>query len=115
MSELRESRDEDYRNVQKRIEDLTIKALDIYDKVLDAEENDPEVNLDKKIKVSDTVMLELSGHRAAQKVHSVNTSATLEEIEEFKRRGREAAKEAGMLVELEEDKDGTFKEGSQTE
>jgi hypothetical protein len=40
---------------------------------------------------------------------SLTLHATTEEIEEFKKRGIEAARESGFLVELEEDGEGNFK------
>jgi len=108
MSELRGERDSKYGEVSERISFLTQRALDVYEGVLAAEKDDPEINLTTRLKVSDTVMLELSGHRAAQKVHSVNTSATLDEISEFKKRGIKAAQESGMLVVLSKKDDGTY-------
>ena len=115
LSELRGERDARYDDVQERIREQTQLALDVYQRILEAEESDPVVNLKDKVGVANTVMLELSGHRAAQKVHQVNTQATLDEIAAFKERGKAAAAEAGLLVKLEESPDGTFKEVPITE
>lgn len=106
LSEIREDRDGKFADVQERIALLTQRALDIYEEILTDETTG--ASLDQKMKVSDTVMLELSGHRVANKVHAVSTSATLEEITAFKERGRKAAAEAGMLVSLEKKEDGTY-------
>lgn len=107
LSELRTERDEKYKDVAERIALLTQRALDIYEEVLEAEKDpsdsafNPEVSLSQQLKVADTVMLELSGHRAAQKVHSLTTTSTLKEIEEFKKRGRDAMASANLTIEAE--------------
>ena len=98
LSGMRRTRDEEAVHVSERIADLTEKALDVYNKIFDLAV--PNLVTGQEQKAANTVMLELSGHRAATRIESrsMSTTATLEEIEEFKRRGIAAAKESGMIV-----------------
>lgn len=101
LSVMRKGRDEKAIETSEKIEDLTERALKVYDKIFDDEGGLIPIEMQKK--VADTVMLELSGHRAAVKIHSVSTIATLKEIEEFKTRGIQAQRDAGMIVDIEEE------------
>ena len=58
---------------------------------------------DLKKKTADTVLMEIGGHRAPTRIDSrnLNVTANAEDIEEFKRRGIEAAKAAGLLTFVE--------------
>lgn len=98
LSELREKRDEEYVEVSKEVSRLAEKALAIYEEIMD----NPSGDLKLKKETADTVLMDLGGHRAPTKIdtRSSHISATLEEINEFKRLGLKAAKEAGMLVEI---------------
>jgi hypothetical protein len=64
-----------------------------------------------KKETADTIVMDIAGMRAPVKTEtkSLTLHATTEEIEEFKKRGIEAARESGFLVELEEDGEGNFK------
>lgn len=98
LSIMRKGRDEKAVEVSERIEDLTEKALEVYDEIFNNAGD--LIPIDMRKKTADTVMLELSGHRAATKIHSVSTTATLKEIEEFKARGIQAQRDAGMIVDV---------------
>lgn len=100
-SEVRYSRDEEVKKVSEKIRVLTNKALKVYHEVFDDESG--ECGLKDKMKAADVVLLELSGLRAPTRIqaHHVTTTLTSDELEEFKRRGIAAAREAGMLVEVE--------------
>ena len=62
-----------------------------------------QVSYKLKKETADTVVLDLAGHRAPTKIdtRSMHFTASLEEIEEFKRRGIAAARAAGMIVDIE--------------
>lgn len=99
LSVMRRSRDDAAVEVSERIAVLTERALDTYEEIFD----DDVATVDQKRKTADVVMLELSGYRVPTKVQSQSFSAvaTLQEIEEFKKRGLEAQRAAGMIVEVE--------------
>ena len=98
ISEIRKSRDEYVKECNEKVMDLTEKALNFYTQVLDSPANDP-----MKLKVADTVMLELSGLRVPTKTQSnnLNLHATMEDINNFKRRGLEAARLRGDVVDVD--------------
>ena len=99
LSEMRGERDEHYKKVNEEIKALTIKALNTYHQLFDSPNIDPKM----KKETADTITLEIAGMRAPTKVdtRTLHAHATLEEIEEFKRRGLEAARESGMLAVVE--------------
>jgi len=101
LSDIRFGRDEEAKKTSEKIRVLTNKALQTYHDIFDDESG--ESNLKDKKAVADTVVLELSGLRAPTKVHSVHASYTLteEELEGFKKRGLEAARESGIVIEAE--------------
>lgn len=98
LSDMRKERDEDTYDAVKEIDKLTEKALNVYHEIFD---DDSEGRSLKK-KTADTITLELSGLRVPTRIESktFNTVATLEEIEEFKKRGIAAARESGMIIDL---------------
>ena len=100
LSEIRLERDEEAKKVSEKIRILTNKAIEVYHEIFDDESG--ECTLRDKKAVADTVLLELSGLRAPTKIqsHSVSTTLTLDELEEFKRRGIQAAKESGLVVDV---------------
>lgn len=106
LSIMRRTRDEAAVETQNRITVLAEQALDVYQQIFENE--DGQANIDLQKKAADTVVLELSGLRVPTKIqsHSVNTTATLEEIEALKERGKEAMRVAGMIVELPEEETG---------
>ena len=106
LSVMRKSRDEKAIEVTERIADLTDQALNVYEELFKGE----NVSDETKRKAADTVTLELSGYRVPTRIQSQRLSsvATLEEIEEFKRRGIEAGRASGKIVDLDEN--GELKE-----
>jgi predicted transcriptional regulator len=100
LSEIRLERDEDAKKTVEKIRVLTSKALQVYHDIFDSDES----TMSAKKDVADTVVLELSGLRAPTRVQSVSAQYTLtkEELEDFKRRGAEAAKEAGIVIDIKE-------------
>jgi len=98
LSEMRKDRDEDTYDTVKEIDALTKKALGVYNDIFDDETS--EIGLKKK--TADVITLELSGLRVPTRIqsHSFNATATLEEIEEFKKRGIAAGRESGMIIDL---------------
>ena len=102
LSKMREERDGGYLKLNEEIRELTEKAIMTYHEIFDDEMD--KYSPEQKRKTADTVMLELSGLRAPTRIDSrnINTTATLEEIEEFKKRGIQAARESGNLIDLGE-------------
>jgi len=99
LSNLREERDEHYVKLNEEIKALTLKAMKTYHQLFDSPSTDAKL----KKETADTVSLDIAGLRAPTKVDSrhLSITATPEEIAEFKRRGLKAARESGMLVEVE--------------
>lgn len=100
LSEIRLERDEEAKKVSEKIRILTNKALAVYHEIFDDESG--ECTLRDKKNTADTVLLELSGLRAPTKIQSqhVSTTLTLQELEEFKKRGIQAARESGLIVDV---------------
>jgi len=98
-SELRRARDDEYEELREEILKLTKKSLEVYNQILEKEDEPTKLKKD----TADTVVLELSGLRVPTRVDSrmMHMNVTPEEIEEFKRRGIEAAKQSGQLVEVD--------------
>jgi DNA-binding CsgD family transcriptional regulator len=102
LAVMRRGRDEEALKVSERIEYLTQKALDVYEKIFENKDGAAPIKLQKE--TADTVALDLSGYRAPTKIQSFHATATLEEIEEFKKRGIQAQREAGMIVEVPDER-----------
>jgi len=104
IAEVREGRDEDTKKVTEKIRILTDKALTTYNKLFDEDKTDPKLKKD----TADTVVLELSGLRVPTRVqaHHISTVLSKGELEEFKERGIKAAREGGLIVDVEEIKEG---------
>lgn len=102
LSEVRMERDLEVKKTMNKIKDLTERALEIYNIMLNDESG--ECTLKDKKAVADTVVLELSGLRVPTRVQSQSIHATLtnEELTELKRRGIAAARESGLLAEVTE-------------
>jgi predicted transcriptional regulator len=100
LAEIRGARDDDAKKTTEKIRVLTAKAIQTYHEIFDNE--DGQATLKDRKDVADTVLLELSGLRAPTKIQSssVTTILTAEEIENFKRRGLKAAKEAGEVIDI---------------
>ena len=104
ISEKRKTRDEEYEELQEDVMELTRKSLKTYHEILDSETESLKLKKD----AADTVVLELSGMRVPTRIDSRSMSFSLsaEEISEFKRRGVEAARAAGKIVEVEGESKG---------
>lgn len=100
LAEIREARDNEAKKNVEKIRVLTNKAIQTYHEIFDNE--DGQATLKDRKDVADTVLLELSGLRAPTKIQSSNISAVLtsKEIEEFKKRGIQAAKEIGLIIDV---------------
>jgi len=98
LSEMRGERDEHYVKVSEEIKKLTIKALNTYHQLFDS----PNIDAKMKKETADTITLDIAGMRAPTKVdtRTLHAHATIDEINEFKRRGLEAARESGILVSV---------------
>ena len=103
LSELRKSRDEEFVKVATEVDRLAKKCMDVYEEILDS----PNATLSLKKETADTLIMDIGGHRAPTKIdtRSTNLTASLEEIEEFKKLGIEAAKDAGFLITLKDEKE----------
>ena len=103
LAEIRYSRDEDAKKQSAKINALTNKAIETYNEILDNE--DGQATLADRMKVSDSILLELSGLRAPTKIQASSVSMTLSaaEIAEFKQRGIKAAQEAGQIIDITEE------------
>lgn len=100
LSEIRKERDEKAKKVHEKIVALTERALQVYHEILD-NENGAATLKDQK-DVADTVTLELSGLRAPTRIQSHHSvSLSVEELNDFKKRGIQAAKEAGLVIDVE--------------
>lgn len=105
LSEIRLERDNEAKKVSEKIRVLTNKALDVYHEIFDDESG--ECTLKDKKSAADTVVLELSGLRAPTRIQSqsMHLQISREELEEFKKRGIEAARASGMIVDVEPSND----------
>lgn len=95
---IRDERDEEYQAMRQSVMELTWKSLEKYEEILESEHAGLKLQKD----VADTVTLELAGMRAPTKIQSMSAHAVLtaEELADFKKRGFEAAKNAGKLIEV---------------
>lgn len=98
LSELRKERDGEFIDVSKKIAALGEKALEMYEEIF----NSDTISYNLKKATADTVLMDLGGHRAPTKIdnRNLNLTASVQEIEEFKKLGLKAAKEAGFLIEV---------------
>lgn len=97
---IRQDRDNEARIRAEKVKALTNKALEVYHEIFDDESG--ECTLKDKMKVADTVLLELSGMRVPTRIQSSSTHTILshEELEAFKQRGIAAAKESGLVIDV---------------
>lgn len=101
LSEIRQSRDEEAKKTAEKIRVLTAKAIQTYHEIFDNESG--EATLKDRKDVADTVLLELSGLRVPTKTQtqSISTVLTASEIESFKNRGKKAAEEMGIVIDID--------------
>jgi predicted transcriptional regulator len=102
LAEVRKGRDNEAIKTVEKIRILTNKALQVYHEIFDNESGEASIK-DRK-DAADTVVLELSGLRQATKIqsHHVSTVLTAEELQAFRERGRKAAEQSGMAIEVTE-------------
>ena len=110
LSELREKRDNDIVDVSKKVAELSAKALAVYEEIFDH----PQCELKLKMEAANTVLMDLGGHRAPTKINtqSVHAHATMNQIEEFKKRGLLAAKESGLMITIDDEASATSQSGN---
>jgi predicted transcriptional regulator len=96
---IRDERDSEFQAMRESVMELTWKSLKVYEEILDSEVESTKL----KKETADTVALELAGMRAPTKIQSMTAHAVLtpDELNEFKKRGFEAARRAGKLIEVE--------------
>ncbi len=101
LSDIRLERDEETKKVSEKIRALTDKALNVYHEIFDDESG--ELGLKDKGNFATSFLGEMSGLRAPTKIQSqsISTVLTVEELEEFKKRGIAAARASGLIVEVE--------------
>lgn len=100
LSEIRLGRDEEAKKVTRKIREITNRALTTYHNLFE-----PTNDLSTKDKGNFALefLKEMSGHRAPTKVQSqtIHTTLTSQELEEFKQRGIKAARESGLIIDVE--------------
>lgn len=103
LSDIRLERDDEAKEVSKKIKVLTDKALTVYNNIFDDESG--ELGLKDKGQFATSFLNEMSGLRAPTRIQSqsVHTTLTKEELEEFKARGIEAARASGLIVNVKPD------------
>lgn len=100
LSDIRLERDNEAKVTSEKIRTITNKALKVYNEIFD--DTSGQVGLKDKGNFAEGFLKEMSGLRAPTQVHSVNTSYTLtpEELRAFNKRGIEAAKGAGIIIDI---------------
>jgi len=101
ISDITYEKDIEVKKTIEKVRILSNKALETYHEFFDDEGN--ELSLKDKREGAKDFLNDMSGLRAPTKIqsHSVHTTLTAEELEGFKKRGMEAMKESGMIVEIE--------------
>lgn len=101
LSSMRENRDKEFTDLSVKVRQLIEEGMEVYHETMVNRGLDPEIRL----RAADTVCMDIGGMRAPVKTETKNLTAhaTLEEIEEFKRRGIAAAKESGQLIDIPEE------------
>lgn len=108
---IRGARDAETVDVAKKMQEIIPKALAVYEKILTAEvsggvsHGGASIALQKA--TADSVLKDFSGLAVPKKVVSISTRLTPDLIEEIKNRGKEAARECGLIQTIEED-EGLF-------
>jgi hypothetical protein len=102
LASMRAERDSESIEVAAEVKKLFPKALEIYEQILEDESG--EASLELKLKAANTVLMDLGGHKSPVKVQNEHLHAhlTREDIEAIKRRGIEAARAQGVLIEIDD-------------
>lgn len=108
LADIREERDRDAKLTVARIKTLRDRALTIFQRVLEGEDesgNPIPVTIKDQLHAADVVTLELSGMRAPTvvKSHSISTTLTSEELSQFRERALNEAKLCGIIDVTAED------------
>lgn len=99
LSEMRLERDKNTFDFVNEVKKLLPKAVNTYERILDGDET-----VTKMMKeTADTLSMDLGGHRAPTKVQSetAHLHLTPKDIDDFKKRGKAAAKAAGLIIDAE--------------
>jgi len=88
----------------KEISELAQKSLETYKTILDSE-GEQAAPLGLKFQASKTILNDLSGLAAPKRVDSrtLNAYLTSDDLERIKERGRKAAEELGIVIEVKSD------------
>ena len=96
LRDMRFERNSAFTDAAKIIhERLLPKALGVYEEILDSDEIPTSIRKD----TAKDVIASFAGMAAPQRIESLSVQITSNELEEFKRRGREAARSLGIVVE----------------
>ncbi len=99
LSDIRVDRDDEAKKISEKIRVLTAQALRTYSEIIENEKG--EATLKDRKDVADTVVLELSGLRAPTRHVSAHMQLTPEELAGFKTRGKLAAEQEGVIIDVE--------------
>ena len=112
LSAMREGRDAGFIALSEEILELTEKALKVYREIFEKDTIDYSI----KLKAAGEVTMKIAGLEAPTKVNTsnFNVTATPQEIAEFKSRGIQAAKDAGLLTDAQEAEYSVIKETHDT-
>jgi len=96
LSLMRQERDDSIVDVAKDVAKMYPECMKVYNDILNG---DCKSKLMKE--TADTLIMDIGGNRAPQKIQSETLHLTPTDIEEFKKRGLAAAKASGMVVDVE--------------
>jgi DNA-binding CsgD family transcriptional regulator len=99
LSWMRQKRDEGAIDIAAEVNRLLPKCIEVYEGILDGDESISKMQKE----TADTLTMDIAGHRAPTRTQSEGVIAhlTKDDLEEFKKRGKAAAKASGMLIEVE--------------
>ena len=101
LSELRQERDAEAIDVQKKVAELYPKAIEIYEEILNSE----HASTTLKKETADTILMDIGGYRAPQRSTVDATHLVRAEVLALVARGEEARRSArlnGHIVDLKE-------------
>jgi DNA-binding CsgD family transcriptional regulator len=99
---MRGAKDAKTVSIYERMQEIIPKALDIYDKILSPETNEG-ISISLQKSTASDILKDFSGLAVPKKVVSISARLTPELIEEIKSRGKEAARECGLIQTIEEE------------
>jgi hypothetical protein len=104
LSKVLKDRDEETKLHLARVEELKVKALKVYHEVFDGQDEYGNVipaTIKERLHAADVVTLEFAGMKSATKIQTSGVVLTGSEILEFRKRGLDAAKSAGYIIDVE--------------